>query len=94
MAKYTRVQDPALLGETYDTFNRELSSKPFISREALVNMLALIAETDKRGSGNEHSGRSQSTDMLPRAAKANPDEFVDKRFLQNLQDQGYFDHVK
>jgi hypothetical protein len=30
----------------------------------------------------------------PRAAKANPDEFFDNRFLQNLQTRGYFDRMK
>jgi NitT/TauT family transport system substrate-binding protein len=76
MAKYTRVSDNELLRETYDTFNRELTSRPFTPRQAIANMLQLIAESE------------------PRAAKANPDDFFDNRFLQNLQTRGYFDRMK
>jgi len=46
MSKYTRVTDRATLRETYDTFNRELTAQPFIPREAISNMLQLIAETE------------------------------------------------
>jgi len=48
MAKYTRVSDTELLRETYDTFNRELTLKPFTPRPAIANMLQLIAETEPR----------------------------------------------
>ena len=48
MAKYTRVNDTALLRETYDTFNREFALKPFTPRSAIVNMLQLIAETESK----------------------------------------------
>jgi ABC-type nitrate/sulfonate/bicarbonate transport system substrate-binding protein len=48
MAKYTRVNDPELLRETYDTFNREFALKPFTPRPAIVNMLQLIAETESK----------------------------------------------
>jgi hypothetical protein len=73
MSKYTRVTDKAMLRETYDTFNRALTAQPFIPREAISNMLQLIAETE------------------PSAAKANPEDFIDNRFLQNLRARGYFD---
>ena len=61
--------DTELLRETYDTFNRELTSRPLTPREAIVNMLQLIAESESE----------------PRAAKANPDDFVENRFMQNLE---------
>lgn len=48
MSKYTRVRDPELLRETYETFARHLVLKPYPSREGIVNMLQLIAEQDSR----------------------------------------------
>ena len=72
MGKYTRVTDRAMLRETYDTFNRELAAQPFTPKEAIANMLQLIAETE------------------PKAAKANPEDFLENQFMQNLRTSGYF----
>lgn len=72
MGKYTRVTDRAMLRETYDTFNRELAAQPFTPKEAISNMLQLIAETE------------------PKAAKANPEDFLENQFMQNLRTSGYF----
>ncbi|MBI3076046.1 MAG: ABC transporter substrate-binding protein [Deltaproteobacteria bacterium] len=48
LSKYTRVRDPEVLRETYETYARYMSAKPYTSREAIANMLRLIGEQDPR----------------------------------------------
>ena len=48
ISKYTRVRDPELLRETYETFGRHLALKPYTPRAAIVNMLQFLAEQNPR----------------------------------------------
>ncbi|MBI3079725.1 MAG: ABC transporter substrate-binding protein [Deltaproteobacteria bacterium] len=48
ISKYTRVRDPELLRETYETFARHFLLKPYVPREAIANMLQVIADQNPR----------------------------------------------
>lgn len=72
LAKYTKIEDPEILAETYRMFAvRYLSRAPYPSEEAVKQRLAEIAIQDQR------------------AASANAKDFIDPRWIKELEDSGF-----
>lgn len=76
LAKYTKVEDPEILAETYQIFAiKYLPRAPFPSEEAVKRRLAeLVAEDD-------------------RARTAQSKEFVDPRWVKELEDSGFISRL-
>ncbi len=76
LAKYTKVEDPEILAETYQIFAiKYLPRAPFPSEEAVKRRLAeLVAEDD-------------------RARTAQSKEFVDSRWVKELEDSGFISRL-
>jgi len=70
--KYTRVNDPEILEETYNEYRNYIESIPFVSRKGLETILAELAAYD------------------PKARQARPEDFLDARFLAELEKEGVF----
>ena len=72
LTKYTKVQDDAVLEETYRLFVvNHLKPVPYPSEAAVKTVLDDVAETN------------------PKARAAQPREFVDPRWLRELEDSGF-----
>jgi ABC-type nitrate/sulfonate/bicarbonate transport system substrate-binding protein len=72
LAKYTKVQDDAILEETYRLFvTNRLKPIPYPAEAAIKTVLDDAAETN------------------PKARAANPKEFMDPRWLRELEDSGF-----
>jgi len=48
LKKYTRIQDPSSLGETYDFYSRVLLDVPKITESGLNNILQALSETQSK----------------------------------------------
>ena len=70
--QYTKVDDPEILGETYDIFaGRIVRRVPYPTVESVRTVLDWLAEGD------------------PKARSARPEDFIDPRFLRELEDSGF-----
>jgi NitT/TauT family transport system substrate-binding protein len=70
-AKYTTVQDTAILHRAYDFYVGKIVDKaPYINMTGMQNALDEVAKT------------------IPAAKSARPEQFVDNRFLDNLEKSG------
>jgi NitT/TauT family transport system substrate-binding protein len=71
LAKYTKVQDIALLNKTYDFYvGKVLEKAPTINMVGMQNALDDLART------------------VPAARNTKPEQFIDFRFLENLEKSG------
>jgi NitT/TauT family transport system substrate-binding protein len=71
MAKYTKIQDAAVLQKAYDFYmSKVLEKAPYINMTGVQNVLEDLAKT------------------VPAAKSAKPEQFVDHRFLDDLEKSG------
>ncbi|HTM06880.1 MAG TPA: ABC transporter substrate-binding protein [Verrucomicrobiae bacterium] len=71
LAKYTKIEDPAVLGRAYDLYvGKVLEKAPYINMPGMQNALDDLAKT------------------MPPAKAAKPEQFIDFRFLDNLEKTG------
>lgn len=71
MAKYTKIQDAAVLQKAYDFYmSKVLEKAPYINMTGVQNVLDDLVKT------------------VPAAKNAKPEQFVDNRFLDNLEKSG------
>ncbi|MGH7197948.1 MAG: ABC transporter substrate-binding protein [Candidatus Omnitrophota bacterium] len=71
IAKYTKVEDPALLQKAYDLYvGKVLEKAPYINMTGMQNALDDLAKTS------------------PAAKSAKPEQFIDYRFLDGLDESG------
>lgn len=71
MAKYTKIQDAAVLQKAYEFYmSKVLEKAPYINMTGVQNVLEDLAKT------------------VPAAKNAKPEQFVDHRFLDDLEKSG------
>lgn len=71
LAKYTKIEDPAVLGRAYELYvGKVLEKAPYINMPGMQNALDDLART------------------MPPAKAAKPEQFIDFRFLDNLEKSG------
>ena len=71
LAKYTKIQDAAVLQKAYDFYmSKVLEKAPYINMTGVQNVLEDLAKT------------------VPAAKSAKPEQFVDHRFLDDLEKSG------
>jgi NitT/TauT family transport system substrate-binding protein len=71
MAKYTKIQDTAVLQRAYDFYmTKVLEKAPYVNMTGVQNVLDDLAKT------------------VPAAKNAKPEQFVDRRFLDQLEKSG------
>lgn len=71
MAKYTKIQDAAVLQKAYEFYmSKVLEKAPYINMTGVQNVLDDLVKT------------------VPAAKNAKPEQFVDNRFLDNLEKSG------
>lgn len=71
MAKYTKIQDMAVLQKAYEFYmSKVLEKAPYINMAGVQNVLDDLVKT------------------VPAAKNAKPEQFVDNRFLDNLEKSG------
>jgi NitT/TauT family transport system substrate-binding protein len=71
IAKYTKIEDPALLNKAYDLYvGKVLEKAPYIDMTGMKNALDDLAKT------------------VPAAREAKPEQFIETRYLDNLEKSG------
>ena len=71
LAKYTKIQDSAVLQKAYDFYmSKVLEKAPYVNMTGVQNVLDDLAKT------------------VPAAKTAKPEQFVDHRFLDDLEKSG------
>lgn len=76
LAKYTKLDDPEILGETYRIFALNyLPRVPYPTEEAVRQRLRELAASDAK------------------ARTANPKDFIDSRWIKELDDSGYINRL-
>ena len=71
IAKYTKIQDAAVLQKAYDLYvGKVLEKAPYINMAGMQNALDDLAKT------------------VPAAKSVKPEQFIDTRYLDNLERSG------
>jgi ABC-type nitrate/sulfonate/bicarbonate transport system substrate-binding protein len=70
--KYTKLNDPDALDDSYLQAREFLENIPYVSRAGLATLLAELAEAE------------------PKAKTAKPDDFLEMRFVSELEREGFF----
>jgi ABC-type nitrate/sulfonate/bicarbonate transport system substrate-binding protein len=71
IAKYTKIEDPAVLNKAYDLYvGKVIEKAPYIDMTGMKNALDDLAKT------------------VPAARDAKPEQFIESRYLDNLEKSG------
>ena len=76
LRKYTRIEDRALLEDSYNQDKELMELEPLPSISAVKSMLGILARTQ------------------PEAVNADPQRFVEMKFMSELKKIGFFEELK